>query len=414
MLLSEARLYADEVIVAVDRASEDDTWDAARAGADHVFGFRQTLGIGPSRMIGMERARCDWILYLDDDEGMDQLFPELRDDLMAEVSVNHWWLTKKWVTSLQPPRHLNASPWHPEFVLRMMRVDTAAMWKPAAVHSGLRVIGPGGREPRTSILHYERLDHSDAERAAKLQRYADLGSPSANFAHYGPADRRAEAQLDPPPLRGAASRHRPRSAPHRRCRVDQTVIDLDLRPRQPGWAADVEVDMPATAIAGEVITARAQARNSGTLRWVPPMPGSTWPVLGLAYRLYSADGTQLPDQAERAPIGCTTDPGETAFFLARVHVPEEPGKYVVVWQLVSEMEHWFDELGSEPARVTLTVAPKAPRWRRDRRMMRLFAVGAELTRRSSSWLYVRAKRARADFNPPRALPHRTDSESEHR
>jgi hypothetical protein len=39
MLLAEAACYADEIVVGVDRASSDGTWDVARCGADRVFAF---------------------------------------------------------------------------------------------------------------------------------------------------------------------------------------------------------------------------------------------------------------------------------------------------------------------------------------------------------------------------------------
>jgi glycosyltransferase involved in cell wall biosynthesis len=74
LLLTEARRYADEIVVGVDRAATDGTWDVATSGADRVFGFVDDGTASPARLAGLERATCDWILFLDDDEGMDEAF----------------------------------------------------------------------------------------------------------------------------------------------------------------------------------------------------------------------------------------------------------------------------------------------------------------------------------------------------
>jgi len=92
ILLAEAEHYADEVVVAVDRASVDGTWEVATQGADRVFAFTHDGATGAARLAGLERASCDWVLFLDDDEGMDAVFPQLRDDLLSMAGVTHWWL----------------------------------------------------------------------------------------------------------------------------------------------------------------------------------------------------------------------------------------------------------------------------------------------------------------------------------
>lgn len=351
-LLAEARHYADEIVVGVDLGSADDTWDVAVAGADRVFGFRHTQGIAPNRIAGLERAGGDWVLFLDDDEGMDASFPVLRDELLAAPAITHWWLPRKCLASIDPPEHLLGELWYPDFSLRLVRADPTRFWKPPAVHSGVRMMGPGGREPRTAILHYDRVDREPAERAEKLRDYRARGQDEAAEGYYADAPDTPRTPVVPPPLRGVPAPLRPRPA----ARVDAGVDDLDLRPQLPGWAAEVEVEMATRARPGELLYVEARARNTGTLAWVPPGMTDGWPTLGLAYRL-ERDGELLPDASERAHVGAEVPPAGIAHFLGIVRVPAEPGAYVLHWQLVSEFEYWFTELGSAAARCPLAVVP---------------------------------------------------------
>ena len=87
LLLAEAKHYADEIVVGVDEASVDGTWEVAKSGADLVFAFTHTGDTSPARMAGLERARGDWDLFLDDDEGMDAAFPGLFEELLGAEHV---------------------------------------------------------------------------------------------------------------------------------------------------------------------------------------------------------------------------------------------------------------------------------------------------------------------------------------
>jgi len=354
LLLVEARRYADEIVVGVDRASADGTVEVAKAGADRVFEFVHDDNVtSPARMAGLERASCDWILYLDDDEGMDAAFPALRDELLGIAGITHWYLPRKWLTSFNPPEYLHAEPWWPGWALRLARADTSRIWKPRDLHSGLRVIGPRGMESRTAILHYERIDHSAAVRDAKLAGYRDRGQDAGVDRYYSDDPHAPRAAVSPPPLRDPAAVLPPRPA----ASVDAVVDDLRNRPRFPPWGAEVSVEMPDRAKPGEILLVSARARNTGTLRW-ECSSSLVWPDLSLAYRVRCADGTTLPDRAERSRIGRDVLPGESMDFICKVHAPEEPGEYVLEWQMLSELEHWFDSLGSQTECCTLTVAPR--------------------------------------------------------
>lgn len=348
-LLDESRCYADEIVVGVDRSSADETWDAAVAGADRVFGFRQTAGAGPARLAGLERATGDWVLFLDDDEGMDAAFPERRDELLSAAWATHWWLPRKWVVSLDPPQALAALPWAYDPQLRLVRGDVTRVDKPATIHSGLRVIGTGGHVAEgPAILHYEPLDRTADEREAKLERYRARGHSATDEALFRPPPDSPRTLLDPPPLRGRSRTARPR----RPARIDALEEDLDRARGLPNWRAEVEVVMPASARPGELLEARALARNTGRLRWVPSE--AQWPLLRLGLQIRHADG-RLEDSGVRAPVGQDVPPGASAQFHFVFRAPEAPGRHELVWDMVCELESWFCASGSSPCTALLTV-----------------------------------------------------------
>ena len=349
--LAEAEQYADEIVVGVDVASSDGTWDVAAGGADRVFVHENGGQPSRARLAGLERATCDWILYLDDDEGMDAAFPELRDELLCMPGVTHWYLPRKWLVGTDPPEYLHAEPWWPNFALRLALADRTRVWKPPQVHSGLRVVGPHAVEPRTSILHYERMDRSEEERTQKVARYRALGQETEH-RFYEAAPGACVRRVEPPPLRDRDALPRRRAAPV----LQPEVEDLRSRWHFPPWGAEVSVDMPATARAGDALIVAARARNTGTLRW-SPTASCQWPDLSLSYHLYDAAGERLPDDSERARVGRDVAPGEWHDFLPIVRVPQVPGDYLLAWQMLSDGEYWFDEFGCPTADCRLTVTP---------------------------------------------------------
>lgn len=349
-LLAEAQRYADEIVVGVDVASTDATLDVATAGADRVYRFRHDGALGARYAAGIERARCDWVLFLDDDEGMDAAFPQLRDELLTVPGTVAWSFPKRWITGLAPPRYLHASPWFPDPQTRLIVADPARIWKPQGLHTGLSVIGPRHHETRTSILHYELVDRDGRERDAKMSTYRARGQDEANEAFYFPAEDVHRREVTPAPLRGTC----PAVARRRRAVVDDGLDDLTQRPHLPPWAAELSVEHAETARAASTLVATVEARNTGTLHWAPSASGE-WPDLNLSYRIRGPEGHLAPDRAPRARLGRDVPPGSSCTLHALVHVPDVPGTYVLEWQMLSEMHHWFGDLGSPPARVVLRV-----------------------------------------------------------
>jgi predicted O-methyltransferase YrrM len=349
-LLDEAATFADEIVVGVDDASTDGTFDVARSGADTVYRFRHDGEPSPARVLTLDYTTCDWVLLLDDDEGVDAAFPDVLGQLVADERYTHWWLLRKWVVGLDPLRHLEVSPWFPDFQLRLFRADPKLVWKPIGVHTGLRVMGPSGREVRTSLLHYEPLTLDDDARAVKLERYRRRGSGTAQDGYYVGA-------LDAPSVVSTVGPLVPRPRPRSRLvRIELEPVDLARRPQRPPWQAEVvNVQLPATAAPGEMVHGIATARNTGGLAWPPPSATPQWPIVHLGYRTTSAAGEPLAHPGLRTPIPTWVDPGSDTTLLCSALAPEEPGDYVLEWQLVSGDDVWFSDGGSAPARTALRV-----------------------------------------------------------
>ncbi len=350
-LLRELGSLADQVVVGVDAASRDDTLEITRSGADLVFRFEH---VGPpvrARLLPLAWATGEWILSLDEDEGLDAGFGPLVGELTADPRYTHYWFPRRWLVDLDPPRYLHAAPWYPDWQLRLFRNDPTRVWHTGRVHSGYRVMGPGCREDRTTILHYEPLVLSEEERRAKGAFYrAHGGEGRAEEQHQSTAgwERRP---LTPGPA--AAPPPRPRPG-----RFLDGVLSVPERPERPPWGAVLEARMPDAAPAGDLVVGEVTARNTGRLAWLPPT-GTSWPQLSLSYHLYTSSGALERWDGERIPVPRVVTPGDSARFLFTFPAPQRAGAYLVDWDLVSEGECWFAECGGVPARASLRVlAPK--------------------------------------------------------
>ena len=81
--LDSVKAAADEIIVC-DTGSTDRTVEIAREYTDKVFSIAWEEDFGAARNHSIERATCDWVLWLDADEylvGAEQLAKYLRDNL---------------------------------------------------------------------------------------------------------------------------------------------------------------------------------------------------------------------------------------------------------------------------------------------------------------------------------------------
>ncbi len=349
-LLHELDGIADQVVVGVDSASTDDTFALACQHADLVFRFEH---VGPpvrARLLPLRHATGDWILEIDEDEGLDDAFAPLLPELLTNVRYTHYWLPRKWIVERDPLTYLHAAPWFPDWQIRLFRNDPGRVWHTGKVHSGYRVMGPGCWEERSAVLHYEPVVLTKEEREKKIDFYRDHGSEGRGEADYrlpGEAERRPVGSEAAPPT-GERSRER---AGH----VIPGVEPVPDAPTAPPWGAELPVRMPSTARCGAPVLAEILARNTGRLAW--DTSGSGWPHLSLSYHLTGDNDAAVVEEGGRFGLPRAGEPGHETRCLLTVRAPEEPGQYHFDWDPVSEGECWFADCGSRPARASLVVTP---------------------------------------------------------
>jgi hypothetical protein len=350
-LLAEVSGLADEIVVGVDSTASDETLEAAVAGADVVFRFEHT---GPpilARLPALDYASCDWVLALDHDEGIDRALAALIPELLATDRYSHYHFPRKWIVELDPPQYLYGPPWFPDWQLRLFVNDRTRVWHSGRMHSGYRVLGAGSHDERGAILHYEPVVLDDGARAAKLEsyrnRFASLGG--AGFERfYGPVQG-PQRRIETPPAAAVSGRVERGRLAERICRVRSS-------PSRPAWRAALDPRVPATLIAGEPFLIDVLAQNCGRLAWTPHAEG--WPRLSLSCHWRDAEGKVLEWDGPRYPVSRDIAPGEGARFLGVAVAPAEPGRYCLEWDIVSEGDLWFSELGSTtaPAQVRVVAA----------------------------------------------------------
>jgi hypothetical protein len=345
-LLDEVDGLADEIVIGVDEQSADETWAIAAARADVVFRFEH---VGPpvrARLLPIAHARADWVLSLDEDEGLDEALASLLPELVRDPRYTHYWLPRKWIVNRQPLTYLHDVPWFPDWQLRLFRRDPRRVWHPGILHSGYRVMGPGCREDRVAILHYEPVILTPEERDAKVEYYRQHGSQGRSDAAY--------RSMDDAECRQSTSGPAPavRRAGGRRSRVLPDVQAVPPVPASPPWRATLDVRMAGEAFAGSAMLVDVRARNIGPLAWEPV---SAWPRLHLSCHVRTPDERVALWDGPRFPMPRVVEPGETARFVIEFRAPLEPGDYVVEWDMVSEGEAWFADCGSETTRTTLRV-----------------------------------------------------------
>ena len=350
-VLDMAAVYADEIVVGVDASSDDGTLDVAWALADVVFRFEHSGGPEPARMHLLDVASGDWILSLDDDEAMDGAFPRLVPGLLADHRVTHYRFPRKWLSGPpEPPRYGRTPPWFPDWQTRMFRRDRRLVWHSAVRHARFQVIGPASYEPRTSIVHYERRWTTEEERERKIHAWRrESGGWRFEELYAGiPVEHLVDLEHPPRRIPVRPSRRRP---------PRQLDHVLPSRREVVGpWGAKLDVRMPERIAAGERYVVEVTAENTGVLRWTPPT--DPWPRLFLSYHLLDDFGEIVRWDGERAPVGRTMESGDRGRFLAVFQAPEEPGEYLVEWDVVSEGDCWFAEAGSLVARIPVAVVPR--------------------------------------------------------
>jgi hypothetical protein len=337
--------FADEILVGVDDASTDDTFEVARAHADVVYRFRHDDSPIPARLLPFRHTRCDWILALDDDEALEEGFPALLPDLVSSAPVTHVIFPRKWVVGTSPARYARAAPWFPDWQVRLFRNDLQLIWRSPRIHSGYKLVGQGVFCADTAILHDEPHLLDAERRAAKLERYLRLGTPPATAELFGPVPESVLVPLETRRLVGEVAPRRGQVGP---------TYELAPLPTLPPWSAELSGQPPRRGRPGAPVVGEIVARNTGAIAW--SCPGQGWTPVNLAYHVLGPTGETLLFDGQRTPLSRVVRPGESIRLLPWATVPDVPGDLVIVWDLVGEHEAWFEWCGSRPLQQVLPAA----------------------------------------------------------
>jgi tRNA (mo5U34)-methyltransferase len=113
---------------------------------------------------------------------------------------------------------------------------------------------------------------------------------------------------------------------------------------------------PSRCGAGEVISFRVRAENTGLARWLREgEPETGRGAVHLAAHLLSADEEPLSWYHAGAYLPSDIAPDESALMEIALRAPEAAGEYLLEFDMVSEHLAWFEDLGSKVLRRPLLV-----------------------------------------------------------
>ncbi|MGH9078446.1 MAG: glycosyltransferase, partial [Acidimicrobiales bacterium] len=365
-----ARGYADEIVLAVDDASNDDTLDLARRVADRVIVFAHPPVTEMAHDILLREARGEWLLLLDDDEVMAPGFGARLPDLVGDTYLTHYWLPYRWVVPTGGGYGwLRTFPWHPNPRARLVRNVGSIFGDRGRLHAPLDIAGAGrvldGDD--CAIYHLDFVRRDRAAREAKVERYRGQAAPSCEeyylWEDYG-------ATLDVVPLdeevvKGAPTGlaiSRAREAALTRAEVGAVVSVAAQRAssaRQWRTADVFSADYVATTTPTRVLANRGypvevRLRNTSSLRWRNTGTGDGAVVL--SYHWSHPEHGRLLVDGDVALLPHEPAPGEEVSVAAGIWTPYDPGTYRLEWDLRAEGVNWFSERGVAPLSVDIDVA----------------------------------------------------------
>jgi len=172
--IRSAQLLIDEIIV-VDMESEDKTKEIAKRLNAKVYTFPKSDYVEPARKFGIEKAKTDWVFFLDADE---RITEELAREVRQKIEDGRWKIDN--VTHYKIPRKnifgkvkwLRYGGWWPDYQIRLIKKDAFSDW-PKEIHSIPKIVGRGG-SLKNPIVHYF---HGDLEKMVeKTAVFEDIES----------------------------------------------------------------------------------------------------------------------------------------------------------------------------------------------------------------------------------------------
>jgi len=163
----ESVKWADEIIV-VDSCSQDKTVEVAREYTSKVY-QREFTGFGEQKNFALSKAKGDWILSIDADEGVS---PELQGEIertLDNPKACGYYVPRKSYFASKWIKHCG---WWPDYILRLFRRD-CGRFSDRLVHEGVKVNGQTARL-KNPLEHHPFSSVSDLIK--KADEYSALGA----------------------------------------------------------------------------------------------------------------------------------------------------------------------------------------------------------------------------------------------
>lgn len=170
----ESLRWVDEIVI-VDDSSKDKTLEIAKKAGCRVFTFSGDFSA--KRNFGAEKARGEWLLYVDVDE---RVTPLLRKEILSALE------SPSFSAYIVPRRNIFLGKkmrwggWWPDYVLRLIKKDSLVGWE-GELHEQPKVEGGVGKlkEPLTHISH-----RSLTEMVDKTNEWSEIEAKLLFRAHH--------------------------------------------------------------------------------------------------------------------------------------------------------------------------------------------------------------------------------------
>ncbi len=364
-LLRAARALADELVIAVDSASSDDTEARCARYADKLFRVPPLGYIERALHWLYRQCEGDWLLRLDDDELPSEGLAAALPRLLADREVTHYLLPIRWIIDPERTRWIAQGPWAPEWRGRLHRNIASVVFPPTRLHGGFRFLGQGRYLHDAAIYHLDLVVHDEQRRRLKQERYQQL-RPEFGAGH--PYVLPPDLALVTRPLPAGDGIYTPprRLRPPLRRRQATVVDDEALHAAQPGEAV-----LPDSLFRAEIACddlPETLKRGPGNLRLVEVrvtnLSDATWPIfderfplIRIGYHWLRPDGSVHAWDGNRGDLIDPLPPGGSASLILAVVPPLECGEFILRWDLVIEGHTWFSAHGWHGPEARVRVVP---------------------------------------------------------
>ena len=367
-MLSTVRHVADEIVVAVDDRLAPEELGELREVADAIR--LVTVGsLGSERLMNWLLRQCssDWIMRLDSDEVPSVALVAALPDLIADAGVVQHVLSRRWCYP-DPYHWLDERPWAPDWQARLSRNLPTLRLEPQPWHAGIVRMDPHRFVP-LPIYHLDCAITSVSKRRDKADMYERLRPGHAteegfNVNWFYLPEVHARQPPTPVPAEdaeviasilastsdavGGASFAGDCAVPL----VPVHDIDRHWAHRSvsgSAYRATLTVLEPLPPLrAGATTSVTILASNQGNETW--PW-GDHLPAFRLGHRWINGAG--VTKEGGRTFFTADVAPGAQVVQPMSILMPDEPGDYTLVLDLVHEHERWF-ECGP---RIEVTVMP---------------------------------------------------------